>query len=145
MMRRIILISISLLFLSGGFLSAQTDLPLKVKAVFKAKYPDFADQAKWEQTGNGYVATFLQNGQNVQAEFSKEGDWVSSRTEVRQEDWPEPARKYITDTFTDYEYVEGFRFDNQKGSRYELDIRSGNRLFELQFDRSGGLVDDGRS
>lgn len=145
MMRRIILISISLLFLSGGSLFAQTDLPLKLKAVFKAKYPDFADQAQWEQTANGYMASFSQNGQAVQAEFSKEGDWISSRTAVRQEDWPAPARKYITDTFSDYEYVEGFRYDNQKGSRYELDIRSNNKLFELQFDRSGGLVDDGRS
>lgn len=149
MMRRIVLISISLFFLSFGFLSAQSgaapELPLKVKAVFKAKYPDAADKAQWEQNGSGYVATFSQNGQRVQTEFSEGGDWISSRTQVRQEDWPEPARRYITDTFQNFEYVEGFRLDNQKGSRYELDIRSNNKLFELQFDREGGLVDDGKS
>ncbi|WP_026135525.1 PepSY-like domain-containing protein [Nafulsella turpanensis] len=147
-MRRILL-SISFLFLFTGFLMAQQGgegtPPLKVKAIFTAKYPDYAEQAKWERTANGYIATFQQNGQEVRTEFNENGEWISSRTAVRQEEWPEPARKYITDTFKDYEYVEGYRLDNQKGSRYELDIRSNNQLFELQFDRQGGLVDDGRS
>lgn len=115
--------------------------PHRVQAKFNAKYPEVADKARWQQNEQGYQARFQQNEREVISDFGPDGKWLQSRTQLREGDLPPPARMYISDTYPkDYEFINGYRIDNTKGSRYEVNVRSNQQNYKLDFDKQGGFV-----
>lgn len=142
-MRAVAIFSICILFASATPAFAQTNAtpPHRVQAKFNAKYPEIADKARWQQNEQGYQATFQQKNREVVSDFGPDGKWLQSRTQVREEDLPPPTRMYINDTYPKgYEFVNGYRIENTKGSRYEINLRSEQQDYRLDFDKQGGLV-----
>ena len=148
-MKQITIFSICLLlFLSSTTLShAQSNNtftpPNRVQANFNAKYPNYSGATKWEETADGYQATLRQNKKEVVSNFDSDGRWVRSRTEVKENDLPEAAKQYIKDSYEASSFQSGYLFDTKNGSRYEVDIRSQNRDYRLEFDKNGAFVKEG--
>ena len=124
---------------AGG---AGSEPPPRVKVNFNARYPDNSGSAQWQQTEEGYQATFNQDSRKVVSNFDENGHWLRSRTELRESDWPANARKYIQENHKPYEYKNGYRYENEKGARYEIDLRSQNKDYRLNFDKEGSFIDE---
>lgn len=117
--------------------------PNRVQANFNARYPNSPDNARWQQNEQGYRASFRENEREVVSDFDQNGRWLQSRTELEESDWPDITRNYISETYGEYEYLNGYRYDDVSGSRYEIDLRSGNQDTRLNFDQDGGFVKEG--
>ncbi len=119
----------------------QVNPPHRVQAKFNAKYPEVAEKANWKQNAEGYQAHFQQNKKEVISDYGQDGKWIQSRTQLREADLPPATRTYISDTYPkDYEYVSGYRIENAKGSRYKIDLRSGQQTYQIDFDKQGGFI-----
>lgn len=118
-------------------------VPNRVLANFNARYPDFSEVTAWQKNGQVYRATFRENEQEVVCDFNQDGRWLQSRTELAENGWPKAIRNYINDHYEEYEYLDGYRYDDDSGSRYELDLRSQNQDTRLSFDQDGGFVREG--
>lgn len=116
--------------------------PNRVKVNFNARYPDNSGAAKWQQNGEGYTASFRQNGQPTESEFDKNGRWVKSNTQVQENKLPADAKKYIKENYPEYQYTRGVKYENQKSTRYEIDIKSQNKNYRLQFNQEGAFIDE---
>lgn len=142
-MRAVAIFSICILFAAAtpAFAQSNATPPHRVQAKFNAKYPEIADKARWQQNEQGYQATFQQKNREVVSDFGPDGKWLQSRTQLREDDLPPPTRMYINDTYPNgYEFVNGYRIENTKGSRYEINLRSEQQDYRLDFDKQGGLV-----
>lgn len=117
--------------------------PNRVQANFNARYPNAADATTWQQNEQGYQANFRENEREVVSDFDQNGRWLQSRSELSENDLPDATRNYISDTYEEYEYLNGYRFDDENGSRYEIDLRSQNQDARLNFDENGGFVKEG--
>ena len=123
---------------NGG--SAGSDIPPRVQVNFNARYPESAETAQWQHTEEGYQARFSQNGQKVESTFNRDGQWLRSRTEIREGDWPANLQKYVKENHPQYQYQQGYLYENEKGARYEVSLRSQNKDYVLNFDKNGGFI-----
>lgn len=115
--------------------------PHRVQAKFNAKYPEIAGKARWQQTDEGYRARFQQDKREVVSDYGPDGQWIQSRMQLREDELPPPARMYISDTYpTDYELLEASRIDTNQESRFEIDLRSEQQNYRLNFDREGVFI-----
>lgn len=117
--------------------------PNRVQANFNARYPDFSETTSWQESEQGYQASFRENDREVISDFDENGRWLQSRTELPESDWPDSARDYISKTYPEYEYINGYRYDDENGRRYEIDLRSQNQATRLNFDGDGGFLREG--
>lgn len=149
-MKKAFISFLTICILSAGSVFAQgnkqangaQEPPNRVKVNFNARYPDNAGNAKWKQNGEGYTASFRQNGQQTESEFNQDGRWVKSNTQIQESNLPADAKKYLKENHPQYQYTKGVKYDNEKGSRYEVDVRSQNKNIRLQFDKNGGFIDE---
>lgn len=118
------------------------DPPLRAKANFNAKYPDYNGTTKWNATTEGYQATFRQNNKEIESTFDEEGRWLRSRTEVKENELPNAAKQYIKDVYAPYKYLNGFRYENKDALRYEVEITSENEKKRLEFNKDGGFIQE---
>lgn len=154
-MKKAILFTLFISLFAADFLFAQdnsqsrqnatSEPPNRVKANFKARYPDISDNAQWQKKGQGYSATFRQNGKPVVCDFDENGKWLKSSTELQENQLPKDAQQYIKENYPQYKYNKGVRHENGKGSRYEVDLQSQNENYRLNFDKEGGFVDEKKS
>jgi hypothetical protein len=117
--------------------------PHRVQANFNARYPKQSSTARWQQNEQGYKASFRENNRNVVSVFNEDGRWIESRTEFREKELPAHTRQYLKDNYDKYEYLGGYRYDDESGSRYELELRSGDKDYRLNFDAEGGFINEG--
>lgn len=117
--------------------------PNRVQANFNARYPDFSETTTWQQNEQGYQSSFRENDREVISDFDENGRWLQSRTDLQESDWPDATRTYISDTYEEYEYLNGYRYDDENGRRYEIDLRIRNQDMRLSFDGDGGFVREG--
>ncbi len=114
--------------------------PNRVQANFNAKFPDHSGATQWQETSDGYQATLRKSNNEVVSNFDKDGRWVKSRTALKENDLPKNTKKYIGETYKQYNFQEGYRYETKTGTRYETKIRSENKAYRLEFDSNGGFV-----
>ncbi|EMR02229.1 hypothetical protein [Cesiribacter andamanensis] len=134
-----------LLFCCATLLQAQTPLtpPGRVSVKFNAKYPQQAEKASWQQTSEGYSASFSEQGRPTVSRFSAEGRWLGTDTQLRQADLPPTATQYLQDNHKGFRYLQGYRYESPNGSRYQLDVESAGKRYRLDFDGKGNFVNEG--
>ena len=86
-----------LLFVSSTDILAQQAVtpPSRANVRFNAKYPQQAGNARWQQTKDGYTATFTEKGRKTQSRYTADGQWVESQVQLLEADWQPPTREYI--------------------------------------------------
>lgn len=141
---KVLFAGVLMLFTSITLQAQQESMPpSRVNVKFKAKYPQQADKVSWKQNNQEYVASFSEKGRQTTSRFSENGQWLGSETQLREADWKAPTREYLTENHKGYTYLKGYRFDDAKGSRYQLDVQgqNGNR-YRLEFDAAGNFVNE---
>ena len=131
--------------MAGNSLQAQQvqTPPSRVNVKFNAKYPQQAGKASWKKGNEGYTATFKEKGRQTVSNFTETGQWISSETQLMEGDWKPVMRQYVNQNHEGYRYLQGYRFEDPKGTRYQLDVqdKSGSR-FRLDFDQEGNFVNE---
>jgi hypothetical protein len=132
-------------FTSAELQAQQSTPPSRVNVKFNAKYPKYADKASWEQTDEGYTATFNDKGRHTVSRFSEEGRWMGATTKILKKDWEPAMRHYLDQTHPGYKYLQGYRYEDAEGSqRYQVDIQDKNgSRYRLDFDQSGSFINEG--
>src|SRR6056297_1934414 len=73
-------------------------IPQAVTDEFNKKFPD-AEKVIWEFDEGAYEAEFMLNQKEFEAEFDKEGVWISTENEIPIERVPEQAIKAVNKTY----------------------------------------------
>lgn len=133
-----------LLFFCAGTLQAQqaASPPDRVAVKFNAKYPKQVNKASWQQTADGYSASFNDEGRQTVSRFSKDGRWVGSDIQLKQAQLPAPAQQYLKENHKDARYLKGMHYQTSEGSRYQLDVESDGKRYRLDFDGNGNFVNE---
>jgi hypothetical protein len=115
-------------------------VPLAVLTSFTAKYPQ-ANVKKWEMNNGQYLAVFTMGKQHSSASFSSDGNWLSTKTDVRISKLPADIRytlrnsRYSSYTIDD---VKDVQMPSKNMYLLEVDNDSGNKMVYSNV----GLVDD---
>ncbi|AHM60727.1 hypothetical protein D770_12355 [Flammeovirgaceae bacterium 311] len=132
------------IFSSAEIKAQQTTPPSRVNVKFNAKYPKFADKASWQQTSDGYTATFNDKGRQTVSRYTEEGSWLGTTTKIQKKDWEPTMRQYMEQSHPGYKYLQGYRYEDADGRRYQIDVedKSGGR-YRIDFDQSGSFINEG--
>lgn len=120
----------------------QATPPSRVNVKFNAKYPEYAGKADWQQTPTGYIAVFNDKGRRTTSEFTEDGQWLRTEAQLLEKDWRPPMVLYVKENHKGYRYLQGFRYDDAKGSRYRVDLESTKGRYRLDFDGKGNFVNE---
>ena len=123
----------ALILALGCSLSAQKTPPTAVVTAFNQKFPDMKD-VDWGLEKNGqWEAEFDQNGVDMSADFSAEGTWLETETEIKVADLPAAVKTALNGK----KVKEAARIQRADGSTvYEAEVRHK----DLLFDASGKMV-----
>jgi len=137
---------ITILFLLTGSLFAQLrPLPAGVTDAFSSRYPH-AQNVTWKDKLHYFEATFNLNGTEINADFSANGEWVSSETKTNYDNLPD----VVKDGFTKSKYsdwTKGSVTEIQrmgKPGQYKIYVEKSSPFQKkyLYFDANGKLTRD---
>ena len=115
--------------------------PEAIQKAFKAKFPDAAN-VKWgKENKTEWEAEFTVNGTKTSANFSIDGTWVETETQIKTSELPKAVAAAINKQYPDWITTEADKIENvKKGTFYEADIRSGNKKKEVVLKEDGTFI-----
>ena len=115
--------------------------PVAVKAAFKQKFPSVA-KVSFDKEGNGeYEAEFKMNGVKMSANFTAEGAWRETESEIGTAALPATVTQAISTKYPKASIVGASKIEtSDKGTRYEADLKTGLKKAEVLFDEAGNEV-----
>jgi hypothetical protein len=138
-MKKLILI-ISILVITGT-LFAGSKPPKAVQNAFNEKFPAVSN-LKWsEENDNEWEANFKLDGINTSANFSNDGAWLETETEIPVSQLPEKITSAINAGYAGYKIVGAAKIEKVTGEiTYEADIKSGKKKKELIYREDGTIA-----
>ena len=131
--------------LSFGILSTscaqkQTS-PAAVQAAFKAKFPT-VQKAKWDmEDQNEWEAEFKTDGKEMSANFSTDGTWLETETELKAADLPQAVKDAIASQFAGYKMEEASMVQTaEMAAGYEVELEKGETTIEVLFGADGTVI-----
>ena len=128
---------------TGAFTQVLPDeeVPTIIVQAHHDRFPD-ASKSQWEIfEGNLYVTQFILNGDDVYATYDPRGNWINSRTSMKQTALPEPVQITLR---TDY---IGYKIDNigkieavNTAPYYEAHIMKDGEWFDLTLTPEGKVM-----
>lgn len=114
--------------------------PKAVIEAFAQKFPD-ALKVKWEKEGADYEANFIVNGIPTSANFSPDGKWMETETDIKVSNVPKIVvdgihAAYPGSTITAASQIE----TPDAGLHYEADMTNGRNKSEVLFDAQGKKI-----
>lgn len=112
---------------SGCAMSAQKTPPQAVVAAFNQKFPG-VKKVGWDKEKNGeWEAEFEQNEVDMSANFSADGKWLETETEIKVTDLPAPVQAALKGK----KIKEAARIQKADGTTvYEAEVRRKDLLFD---------------
>jgi hypothetical protein len=114
--------------------------PESVQAAFKAKFPA-AKKVQWDQEKAGeWEAEFKLNGKEMSSNFTADGNWVETETEIGESDMPQAVKNAIAAAFAGYASEEISRVETPgQAAAYEVELEKGEQTIEALFSADGTL------
>ena len=145
-MKKSLLFATFILFLLSASVSyAQIrKIPAEVTQSLKDKYP-MATEIEWKDKIRGFTATFQLNEEKHVANFTNEGIWESTETDIQEADLPEIVRdSYSKSKYADWEIggVQKIVLPEEKMQYRILVIKSEFRRKNLYYNPEGKLLKD---
>lgn len=116
--------------------------PEAVQMAFQKKYPG-EDDPDWKQDEHGYwESSFKKDGEKFRADFNKEGSWIETENDVKNEELPEAIKKQIEEKYSDYEITEIEFVDNaKKGKFYDVEFKKEGKNLDVMFKENGTIIE----
>ncbi len=116
------------------------EVPEAVTKAFSEKFAAATD-VKWESEEEGeYEAGFTLNGKEMSAEFTADGTWKETETEVSQSDLPAAIVDTLEAAYGEYKVEETEMCETPEGRRWEIELKKDNTELELVMDDSGKIL-----
>lgn len=129
---------IAILLLEGCIQAsyAQVTLPAAVTSAFSRKFPH-AEKPVWEkESKKEYEASFHLSGQKMSANFTADGKWLETETEISSA--PDAVQKAFTRLFPRAKIQHVYRVEtSDQPVQYEIEYLSGTRSREVSFNEKG--------
>lgn len=137
-MKKLFLIAIILFISLSSIYSQKVKVPSAVKDTFNILFPN-ADNVKWgKESSSEYEAEFKLNDIEMSANFSSDGSWVETETQIDILSLPQPVVDAINRDYSNATISSAFRIDKaDKSVWYESDIKVGKKKKEVTYDASG--------
>src|SRR4051812_16000252 len=134
--KSIILIATSILILTGAAFAAVP--PAKVTKAFEAKFANASD-VKWgKESAKEWEAEFTFEGVKTSANFSTDGSWVETESEVKVSDLPDAVAASIIRTHPNATVLHAYRIESARnGISYEAEIKAGKKKMEVILKEDG--------
>ena len=115
--------------------------PAAVKVAFTQKFPNVA-KVRFDKEGNGeYEAEFKMDGVKMSANFTAEGAWRETESEIAATALPAAVTQAISAKYPKASIVGAAKIEtSDKGTRYEADLKTGLKKAEVLFDEAGNEV-----
>ncbi len=115
--------------------------PAAVKAAFAARFPTVT-KVKFDKERNGeYEANFRLDRVKMSANFTAEGAWRETESEIGAAALPVNVSQSISAKYPKAVIVGAAKIEtSDKGTRYEADLRIGLKKSEVLFDEVGNEV-----
>jgi hypothetical protein len=145
-MRLLIGFCLSLLMVSAfAQMSNDKDIPDVVQKNFNKKFP-LAENVSWDKVENNYKADCFFHGRGTYAEYTPEGEWVQTVTDIDTKALYPPIAKYLNENFSKDKIVlaeQSIRADKKNYYYVQVARKEKDRkepyIFELFFDKTGNI------
>ncbi len=143
-MKRIVIVLLTAALMSNSAIAQKISadkIPGAVTSEFKSKFPK-ATNVPWEiENNNDYEASFKLNGQEVSANFDKNGKWLETETEIKVSALPASIQSSLSKDFAGYKIAEASKIESLKnGNCFEAEIEKGGETFDMLFASNGKLL-----
>lgn len=134
-----IAILINCFFLS--FCSIAGNPPAAVQKAFEQKFPKATD-IKWgKENAIEYEAEFVLGGKKMSANFSEDGTWKETETEIEVSNLPANVSSSIKKQYPGWEIIGASRIDKPDNRIFfEADIKSGAKRKEVVLKKDGSFA-----
>jgi hypothetical protein len=137
-MRKSMIATVGMICLSGLLWAANAPAP--VQKAFQQKFPK-AEKVSWEKENDKeYEANFLLNGVKLSANFTNEGKWLETETEIVVNALPAVVSAGISKSHPKAKIVGASRIETPEGIRYEADLKTGLMKKEVLFNEQGQQI-----
>ena len=125
----------------GGIQAMEAEAPKVVEQAFAEKYPG-ESKPDWRKDKNGnYEAHFKKDGVHYRADFTPEGSWIETETNVEKSDLPKAIKKVLSEAYDDYKIVEiELVSHNSKGEFYDVELKKDGKKQDIEFREDGSTL-----
>lgn len=115
--------------------------PSAVQTAFKKRFPTVT-KVDYDKEKNGeYEAEFKMNGVEMSANFTADGTWRETESEIRATALPANVTKAIAAKYPNAKVVGAAKIEtSDRGTLYEADLKTGMKKSEVLFDAAGNVV-----
>jgi hypothetical protein len=133
------------MIISFGQNSSDRDVPEVVQKNFSKKFPR-AENVSWDKVDNNYKADCFFKGRGTYAEYTPEGEWVQTVTDLDIKTLYPPVAKYLNENFKKDKVIlaeQAIRADKKNYYYVQVARKEKDRkepyVYELFFDRTGNI------
>lgn len=127
-----LLLPISILATSTGI-----TVPDAAKKTFKNKFPS-ATNVKWgKENAHEYEAEFKLGGKNISANFSENGQWLETETQLDLNALPQKVRDAFNSRYSNANVKEAARIESSNKVIYEVEFKQGTKTIEIKYTEQG--------
>ena len=116
-------------------------IPETVKKHFAEKFPT-AGVVVWTQPSPGFLeTTFSLDKHTVTVMYAMAmGDWISTDTKLKQEEFPKADYDYTVKEFPTGKITQYYKSETKKATTYVSYIKSAGKTYSLSFDMDGNFL-----
>jgi len=129
------------LIIGCAFGQGQKDVPKAVQKTFENKYPGENDP-DWHKDDNGnYESNFKIDGKSFRADFSPNGEWIETESDIDKKDLPKAVIDVIDNQFPDSEITEIEEVDHySKGKFYDVEFKQKGKNKDVEIKADGPII-----
>lgn len=118
----------------------QDGTPSSVESKFKEMFSN-AKSVKWDKENEKeWEAEFKMDGKSCSANFSLDGTWLETETEMKVKELPASIKEAITSNFEGYEIESAEQVESPEQNAYEVEIEKGESVMEVVLDANGTIL-----
>ena len=112
--------------------------PAEVKKAFDEKFPN-ATKVKWGQESIlVWEVEFKENGMNIYANFTENGTWIGTETQIEESELPQSVVDEINKMYPDWKIIKAGKTESPgKSIFYEVTIKSGKLKKTVKYTADG--------